>query len=71
MRVPSADSFRQRQDLPSYVCATIIAALAGVTIIAWLYTWLQVRAMTGIEDMAMPTEFGPWTISDVAINIAI
>ena len=71
MRVPSADSFCLRQDLPSYVCATIIAALAGVTIIAWLYTWLQVRAMTGIEDMAMPTEFGPWTISDVALNIAI
>ena len=71
MRVPSADSFCLRQDLPSCVSATIIAALAGVTIIAWLYTWLQVRAMTGIEDMAMPTEFGPWTISDVALNIAI
>jgi predicted metal-binding membrane protein len=71
MRVPSADGFRLRQDLPSFVCATIIAALAGVTIIAWLYTWLQVREMAGIEDMAMPTEFGPWTISDVALNIAI
>jgi hypothetical protein len=38
MRVPSAESFRLRQDLPSYVCATIIAVLAGVTIIAWLST---------------------------------
>ena len=71
IRVPSADSFRLRQDLPACVSATIVTALAGVTVIAWIYTWLQVRAMTGIEDMAMPTEFGPWTISDVALNIAI
>jgi len=71
IRVPSADSFRLRQDLPAFVSATIVTALAGVTVIAWIYTWLQVRAMTGIEDMAMPTEFGPWVISDVALNIAI
>src|SRR5215469_14823165 len=71
IRVPSADSFGLRQDLPAFVSATIVTALAGVTVIAWIYTWLQVRAMTGIEDMAMPTEFGPWTISDVALNVAI
>jgi len=71
IRVPSADSFGLRQDLPAFVSATIVTALAGVTVIAWIYTWLQVRAMTGIEDMAMPTEFGPWVISDVALNIAI
>jgi hypothetical protein len=57
MRVPSADGFRLRQDLPS--CATIIAALAGVTIIAWLYTWLQVREMTGIEEWQCRPSSGP------------
>ena len=71
MSDPPADSFRLRRDLPFYVCAAVIAALAGVTMIAWFYTWRQVDAMTGVEDMAMPSEFGPWTASDVALNVAI
>ncbi len=66
-----AASLSLRRDLPFYDRAAIIAALAGVTAIAWVYTWLQVNAMTGVEDMAMPAEFGPWTLSDVALNVAI
>jgi predicted metal-binding membrane protein len=71
MSVPSAGSLSPPRELPWHYRAVIVAALAGLTVIAWFYTWLQVRAMTGIEDMAMPAEFGPWTTSDVVLNVAI
>jgi predicted metal-binding membrane protein len=71
MTSSSAGSLRLRRHLSFYDHAVIIAALTGITAIAWVYTWLQVREMTGIEDMAMPTEFGPSTVSDVALKVAI
>jgi predicted metal-binding membrane protein len=66
-----AASLSPPRELPWGDRAVIVAALAGLTVIAWFYTWLQVRAMTGVEDMAMPAEFGPWTISDIVLNVAI
>ena len=50
---------------------TILAALGGIAAVSWLYTWLQIRAMTGMEDMAMPAAFAPWTASDALLTIAI
>jgi predicted metal-binding membrane protein len=71
MSDPSAGSLSPPTELLWHDRAVIVAALAGLTVIAWFYTWLQVRVMTGIEDMAMPAEFGPWTMSDVALNVVI
>jgi predicted metal-binding membrane protein len=71
MSDPSAGGLSPPRELPWHDRAVIVAALAGLTLIAWFYTWLQVRAMTGVEDMAMPAEFGPWTMSDVALNVTI
>jgi predicted metal-binding membrane protein len=71
MSDPSAGSLSSPRELRLYDRAAIVAALAAVTVIAWFYTWRQVRAMTGVEDMAMPSEFGPWTMSDVVLNVAI
>jgi predicted metal-binding membrane protein len=71
MSDPSAGSLRPPRDLPLYDRVAIVAALAGITAISWAYTWSQVSAMTGIEELAMPTEFGPWSVSDVALNVAI
>jgi predicted metal-binding membrane protein len=71
MSDPAAGSPRPHRDLPLYDRVAIIAALLGLTAISWAYTWTQVRAMTGIEEMAMPTGFGPWTASDAALNVAI
>ena len=71
MSDPSAGILSPPGKLPWHDRAVIVAALAGLTLIAWFYTWHQVRAMTGVEDMAMPTEFGPWTLSDVSLNIVI
>ena len=50
---------------------TILTALGGIAAVSWLYTWLQIRAMTGMEDMAMPAAFAPWTASDALLTIAI
>jgi predicted metal-binding membrane protein len=71
MSNPSAGSLSPPRELPWRDRAVIVAALGGLTVIAWSYTWLQVRAMTGIEEMATPAEFGPWTMSDVVLNVAI
>jgi predicted metal-binding membrane protein len=71
MSDPPAGSLSPPRELPRHDNAVIVAASAGLTLIAWFYTWLQARTMTGVEDIAMPAEFGPWTISDVALNVAI
>jgi predicted metal-binding membrane protein len=47
------------------------AALAVVTALSWLYIWLQLQPMEGMEDMAMPAVFAPWTAADFALNFAI
>lgn len=48
----------------------VVAALAAVTALSWLYMWLQLRPMEGMEDMAMPAVFAPWATADFALNFA-
>lgn len=49
----------------------IASALAGVTALSWLYIYLQLRPMAGMEDAAMPAVLVPWTAADFALNFAI
>ena len=70
--VPAPTDLRRREHV------TILAALAGVTAISWLYTWLQARDMAGMDGMGnagmdamagmvMPAAPRPWNAADFAL----
>ena len=70
--VPAPTDLRCRERV------TIFAALAGVTAISWLYTWLQARDMAGMDGMGnagidamagmvMPAAPRPWNAADFAL----
>lgn len=46
----------------------VAAALAAVAALSWLYLWLQIEPMAGMD---MPTTFAPWRAADFALNAAI
>jgi predicted metal-binding membrane protein len=56
--------------LPRRERVVIAAALGAVTVLAWLYLYLQMQPMADMADMA-PAMFAPWTAADFALNFAI
>ncbi len=60
--------------LPSRERAAILAALAAVIAIAWLYEWRLAQdmasgPMAGMDDMVMPS--GPWGATDFALMLVM
>jgi predicted metal-binding membrane protein len=50
--------------------AVIAAALAIVTLLSWLYLYLQMRPMAEMAGL-MPATFAPWSAADFALNFLL
>jgi predicted metal-binding membrane protein len=58
-------------DLPRRQRAAIVAALAGVTVLSWLYVLRLARGMEGMAGMSMAPMLEPWTLRDAALMFAM
>lgn len=50
--------------------AVIAAALAAVTLLSWLYLYLQMEPMADMAGL-MPATFAPWSAADFALNFLL
>jgi predicted metal-binding membrane protein len=55
--------------LPRRESAVILAALAAVAALSWVYLYRQMQPMADMAEM-MPTGFAPWSVADFALNFA-
>jgi predicted metal-binding membrane protein len=49
----------------------VIAALAVISALSWVYVYRQMQPMAAMSQMAMPARFAPWQWGDFALNFAI
>lgn len=74
MSEPAAGRLDAPSRLPLGRRAAILAALAAVAVICWLYLWLQAGATagrTGMSGMAMPAPLAAWSVGDLALTVAL
>ena len=67
----------QLPDLPRRQRGVILAALAGITVIAWFYLHVLATGMTGMEDtesmagLALAAAPTPWTAADFVLMLVM
>jgi predicted metal-binding membrane protein len=65
---PVAGADRAAARLPRRDRVVIVAALAAVTALSWLYVYLQMQPTADMADIA-PAGFAPWSAGDFALNL--